>query len=482
MILAIIILTPLIAATLSLLVKKRVQLLELFTLLSVATCFISSIFVVNKVISNETYSLVPYFSVNALGIILLLLISFIGLIASIYSIGYIREETKKQIIGFTRVKQYYILLNLFLMAMFFAVATTSPITTWIAIEATTLSTAFLISFYNKSSSVEAAWKYLIINSVGLLLAFFGTLLFMSSSMSISASHNLISWNDLLTNAALFNPEVAKIAFVFILIGYGTKMGLVPMHTWLPDTHSKAPVPISSLLSGVLLNISFFAILRFKIVTDTVVGASFSEGLLMYFGLISILLSSFIIYLQQNYKRLLAYSTIEHMGIIALGVGFGGAALFAALLHMIYHSLAKPLLFLSSGNIFLKYSSTKIEKIRGAFLAVPITSAIFIIGFLAITGIPPFGMFLTEFSILAVGITNHPAIAVIVLFAFVLVFVGFLKHITTMVFGDKPEEIPVGEISVWNTLPLIVLVIVLILLGFYLPEPLKILLNKATLVY
>jgi len=171
-----------------------------------------------------------------------------------------------------------------------------------------------------------------------------------------------------------------------------------------------------------------------------------------------------------------------MGIIALGVGFGGAALFAALLHMIYHSLAKPLLFLSSGNIFLKYSSTKIEKIRGAFLAVPITSAIFIIGFLAITGIPPFGMFLTEFSILAVGITNHPAIAVIVLFAFVLVFVGFLKHITTMVFGDKPEEIPVGEISVWNTLPLIVLVIVLILLGFYLPEPLKILLNKATLVY
>lgn len=482
MIILLTILIPLTAVLLMLLVKRKPIFLESFTLLSTTTVFTASLFITKKVISDQSYSWSSYFNISAFGTILLLLISFISFLASIYSVGYVRAEVKKEIIGFSRVKQYYILFNLFILAMTVAITATSPIISWVAIEATTLSTVFLISFYNKASSTEAAWKYLIINSVGLLLAFFGTFLFLSPSMAGSGIHSFITWNTLLANAKDLDPTLAKIAFIFIIVGYGTKLGLVPMHTWLPDAHSKAPVPISSMLSGVLLNIALFTILRFKTVADTAIGSQFSNNLLMYFGLISVLLSAFLIFRQANYKRLLAYSTIEHMGIVSLGIGFGGAAIFASILHMIYHSLAKPLLFLSSGNIFLKYSSTKINNIKGALIALPITSVLFMIGLLAITGVPPFGIFVTEFSIFAEGIKSHPEITITALFAVVLVFVGFLKHASDMFFGEKPAEIPVGEESNWNLVPLIVLSITLIFMSLYLPDFIKTLISRATLIY
>lgn len=477
-----ILLAPIIAALISLLVKRKMSVLETLTLLSTATVLGLSIFVARDVFLHQHYTWSSYFSIGAFGAISLLLISFISFLASVYSTGYLRAEVKKEIIGFSRVRQYYIFFNLFLVAMILAVTSVSPIITWVAVEATTLSTVFLISFYNKTSSTEAAWKYLIINSVGLLLAFFGTMLFLSSSISLATAHSFITWNDLLANADHFDPAIAKIAFIFIIIGYGTKLGLVPMHTWLPDAHSKAPVPISSLLSGVLLNIALFTILRFKIVADIAIGSNFTGGLFIYFGLFSILISALLIYRQINYKRLLAYSTIEHMGIICFGIGLGGVAFFAALLHMVYHSLAKPLLFLASGNIFLKYSSTKIEKIRGALQALPLTSVLFFIGLLVITGVPPFGIFITEFSILTEGIKAQPALTVVALFALVLIFVGFLKHGSSMLFGEKPETIPVGENSGWNLVPLFILALVLIGLSFYLPNSLKTLLERATLVY
>jgi len=202
---------------------------------------------------------------------------------------------------------------------------------------------------------------------------------------------------LIANASTFDPIILKIAFVFVLIGYGTKVGLVPMHTWLPDAHSKAPAPISSLLSGVLLNVAFIAVLRFKLVTDTAIGPQFSGGLLVFFGIVSIAIAAFIIFIQKNYKRLLAYHSIEHMGIITLGFGFGGIGSFAGLLHMIYHSLAKSALFLSAGNILLKYSSTKMVNVRGMHLTIPVTSVLFFVGFMAMAGVPPFGIFSLSFQ-------------------------------------------------------------------------------------
>lgn len=472
---------PLIAALLSVFVRKSTLLLERLTLLASAASLAAAAGIVHEVLTKGQYSRGPYFSADALSALLISIIAVVGSAAAWYSAGYLREEMRKQIVGFRRVRQYYVLLNLFVLVMLLAVVTTSPIIMWIAIEGTTLSTAFLISFYNKPSAMEAAWKYLIINSVGLLLGMFGTLLFFIPSLR-AGSTGFISWQTLLNHASACNPLTAKIAFVFLLIGYGTKMGLAPMHTWLPDAHSKAPVPISSLLSGVLLNVAFFAILRFKAVSDRAVGHSFADNLLLLFGLFSVVVAAFIIFIQKNYKRLLAYSSIEHMGVMALGFGFGGAGPFAALLQMVYHSLAKSVLFFSSGNILLKYSSTKTDKVRGVISALPVSGMVFLIGFIVIAGIPPSGIFLTEVSILSAGITTAPAVAVAALFAIVLVSVGFLRIVAALLFGKKPDTVAAGEAGAGTIVPMIALLAVLVCLGFFVPGPLKSLIQSAARGY
>src|SRR3989344_4186655 len=327
-----------ISSLINILFKKRI-FIECVSVISVFTTLVLSTVGAIKVANFGFYNPFPFFYIDALGAIMILLVSFIGFFTVVYSIQYLRKETAKNIIGFTRTKQYLILLSLFLTAMFLAISASNPIFVWISIEATTLSTAFLISFYNKPSSTEAAWKYLIINSVGLLLGFFGTLLYLTSVQSLP-EHSLITWSLLTANAQHLNPLVAQIAFIFILIGYGTKMGLAPMHTWLPDAHGKAPAPISALLTGVLLNVAFLVIMRFKNITDTIVGKEYTQNLFIVFALSSILIAAFVILTQRNYKRLLAYSSIENMGVMALGFGLGGLGIFAAILHMIYHSLIK----------------------------------------------------------------------------------------------------------------------------------------------
>jgi len=454
------------ATILCLLLKNR-KLIEIVSVSAFAAVFVISLFVAFKVATSGVYAPNKYFSLDALGAIVMLLISLVGLMAVIYSVKYLRVETAKQIIGFTRVKQYFIFLNLFSLAMFFAVTSSSPIFAWISVEATTLSTAFLISFYNKPSSMEAAWKYLIINSVGLLLAFFGTLLYFTS-LKVPGGFGFVTWSNLLSNIQNLDPMVAKIAFVFIFIGYGTKVGLAPMHTWLPDAHSKAPVPISALLSGVLLNVAFMMILKFKVFTDLAVGPAFTQKLLVAFGLLSIFIAVFIIIGQKNYKRLLAYSSIENMGILALGFGFGGLAIFAAILHMIYHSLIKSALFLSAGNIFLKYSSTKIQNIKGAFSVLPLTSVIFVTGFLAITGAPPFGILFTKVIILSAGLQHFSFVSIAALFLTAILFIGFFKQVTNMMFGEKPEDLPTEREKFWLIFSPVVLISVALFLSFYLP--------------
>ncbi len=474
----IIVLIPLIAAILSLFVnKQRWAYLEYIIFAMALAEIVSAIEMVKEVLASGYYELAPYFYIDSLSALLISLIAVVGLAACAYSVGYLRMEVKKQIIGFHRVRQYFIFLNLFLFTMFLAAMSANPIMIWIAIEATTLSTAFLISFYNKPASAEAAWKYLIINSVGLLLGFFGTLIFLAS-MSGFTSNEFVNWKEMTDLAVKLDPLVVKIAFIFILVGYGTKMGLVPMHTWLPDAHSKASTPISGLLSGVLLNIAFFAILRFKIITDRAVGISFSQNLLIFFGLISIILPAFIILIQKNYKRLLAYSSIEHMGVMAIGFGFGGAGIFAALLHMVYHALVKSMLFLSVGNIFLKYSSTKIFNVRGTLAALPLTSVFFLIGIFAIIGMPPFGLFFTEFYILASGIFSHPFVAAAVIVGLTLIFIGFYRNASAMIFGGMPEGIKAGEQGIWTIAPLFMLAAMLLILSFYIPPFLKTLLENS----
>ncbi|MCL4473218.1 MAG: hydrogenase 4 subunit F [Actinobacteria bacterium] len=477
MALVLLLIVPLIAAAASLAVRNRILGLEVIAAISAPLELAAVAIIIADVVRNGSSDYGTYLAVDSLGAVVLITVTLVGLAAVFYSIGYLREEVRKQIIGFSRVRQYFVLLHLFLVAMFFAILTLSPIGMWIAIEATTLSTAFLISFYNKPSSMEAAWKYLIINSIGLLLGFFGTLLFLTSTSETGVSR-FIDWGALTGSASGMDPLLAKIAFIFVLIGYGTKVGLAPMHTWLPDAHSKAPSPISALLSGALLNVAMLAILKFRIVADAAGAASFSRDLMVYFGVLSIGISAFIIIVQKNYKRLFAYSSIEHMGIAALGFGFGGLGTFAALLHMIYHSLAKSILFFSAGNIFLKYSSTKIRNVKGVLSALPATSVILLIGFLAITGMPPFGIFLTEFYILSAGMGAHLPVVIAVLLLLVLVFAGFLKHIAGMTFGRDPEPLPAGESNFLTVLPPLALLGLFVAAGLYLPESLKTLITTA----
>jgi hydrogenase-4 component F len=452
-----------------------------FTSVAAATVALAgSVVVALNTASSGVYAPFPFFYVDSFGAIVMLIIAFVGLATTIYSVRYIREETAKNIIGLTRVRQYFILLNLFLAAMFLAITASSPVFAWISIEATTLSTAFLISFYNKPTAMEAAWKYLIINSIGLLLGFFGTILYFSSAQSLG--NGFADWRMLTANATHLDPLIAKIAFIFVLIGYGTKVGLAPMHTWLPDAHSKAPAPISALLSGVLLNVALVIVLRFKVMTDAVVGQYFSQELLMAFGLISVLVATLLIVIQKNYKRLLAYSSIENMGIIALGFGFGGLGVYAAILHMIYHAFTKSALFLSAGTIFLKYSSTKIVRVRGALSVLPLTSILFIIGFFAITGTPPFGIFLTKVFILSSGIKTHPIVSIAAILLMVTLFIGFFKHVSSMVFGEKPAQIIKGEGSIWLIIPPLALIAAAFYLSFHIPSFLYTLLNDVVSHY
>ena len=475
-----IITTLIIVALLNVLIKRR-SVIELFSIIASSLALFESIVVAVKVSTAGVYAPFVFFSVDSLGAIVMLIIACIGFATTIYSIRYLQQETAKGIIGFTRVRQYFILLNIFLAAMFLAVTASNPVFAWISIEATTLSTAFLISFYNKPSAIEAAWKYLIINSIGLLLGFFGTLLYFTS-MSSLGENGFVSWQSLMANAAHLDPLIAKIAFIFVLIGYGTKVGLAPMHTWKPDAYSKAPNPIGALLSGALLPVAFIVILKFKNVTDAAIGPQFSQNLLIIFGILSIAVAALIMFNVRNYKRLLAYSSIENAGVMALGFGFGGLGISAAILHLIYHSLVKGIMFFSSGNLLLKYNSAKIKNIKGALGIVPFTSILFIAGFLIVTGVPPFGIFLTKMQILSVGIQVNPIITIIALFFMTLIFIGFLKHIISMFFSQKPEDIEVGEGNIWLIIPPLILLVTIIILSFYIPPFLSRLINDVVSHY
>jgi len=472
----VVLLSPLVAAALSAL-SKRQRHLAVVAAVTTLLELVAALLLV-KGAAAQTLPHTGLLAVDSLGAIVLATVAIIGFSTALYSIGYLHEEVAKGIIGFRRVRQYFVLVHLFLFAMFFAITTTAPMLMWIAIEATTLATAFLVSFYNKRSAMEAAWKYLIINSVGLLLSFLGTLLYFTALSTIGSSE-LVTWDTLRGHAFLLDPLIAKISFVMVLVGYGTKIGLAPMHTWKPDVYSKAPTPVVALFSGALLNVALLALLRFKGVTDTALQSNFTDNLFIGFGLVTVLLAAIIILTQWNYKRMLAYSSIEHAGLIVLGFGFGGIAAFAAILHMVYHSLAKTILFFAAGNMFLKYSSTKIDRVQGLFTTIPVTTTLLCISFFAVVGMPPFGIFFTELYLVLGGIESHPYVTGAFVLGLALVFVGFLKQLTRMLYGTPPEDVRPGEAHYLTVLTPLALVVLLVIAGLYLPDEIRALLIDAT---
>jgi len=469
-----------VAALVPAMTKNR-RAVELAAIGASVIAFSLSAFIAYRVGTRGTYNPFPAISVDAIGAIVILLVATVGCFAAIYSAPYFHKEMFQNIIGLKRVREYYILSNLFLSVMFLSATSSHPVEAWICLEATTLTTVFLISYYNKLTTIEAAWKYLIINSTGLLMAFFGTLLYFTS-VSKGVDGSFVSWHTLEMAVNNFNPAVARIAFVFVLIGYGTKVGLVPMHTWKPDAYSNTPAPMGALLSGALMPVALVTILRFKVITDAAVGPLFSQHLLIAFGLISIVVAALSIVTVRDYKRLLAYSSIEHAGIMALGFGFGGLGALAAIVHMIYHSLIKSSLFFTAGNIFIKYRSSEIKLVKGAMSIIPVTSVLFLTAFFAITGLPPFGIFLTELFTLSAGVRHYLLFVIIALAAMAILFIGFLRHASSITLSETPEGVEKGEDSIWLLLPPAVLLVLVLVMTFYTPPFMLTLIHEAAARY
>ena len=371
------------------------------------------------------------------------MVVFLGLASALYSIGYLEQELRVGLTDAKGMRRYYSLLHLFIFTMLLVTAANNLALMWIAIEATTIVSAVLIGlgFYKRHLAIEAAWKYIILCTVGITFALLGTFITYYASTAVMGTEGALNWTALKGIAGKLNPATMKLAFIFILVGYGTKAGLAPVHNWLPDAHSQAPSPISALLSGILLNTAFYGVMRFVSIVEPSTGDLFTGNLLILFGLISMGISSIFILVQDNYKRLLAYSSIEHMGIISLGVGIGGpVGIYGALLHILNHALSKPLMFFASGKIQSRYGSTRIENVRGVLSAMPLLGTLTFIGALSLAGTPPFNIFISEFTVLKAGADKGlwPVVVLFLIFA-VIVFYGMLSGFGRMLFGKSLDE-------------------------------------------
>ena len=417
--------------------------------------------------------------------------SALFLAAAIYAVGYLRREsvtahhaTHRTALGNEPDAVFIACLLFFLATMTLTVASRRFGVLWVAMEATTLASAPLIYFHRSERSLEATWKYLLICSVGIALALLGTL-FLAVAATSPERHTLPLLVDaLMRGDVTLQPAWLKAAFIFLLVGYGTKMGLVPLHTWLPDAHSEAPSVVSALLSGALLNCALLGILRAHQVCAAHGLGAFSGDLLVLFGAVSMVVASLFIVGQADFKRMLAYSSIEHMGIVALGIGAGGGAVYGALFHAINHSLAKGLLFLAAGNVVAAYATKAARNVTGMLHTVPRTGVLWLAGFLAIVGMPPFATFLSEFTVLKALIEQgRIGIAIVFLVALAIAFIGMAVIMLRMAQGARPAKVqPQPLADAWIvTMPSALLCAAVLALGLYMPPALQAFLHRAALL-
>jgi hydrogenase-4 component F len=342
---------------------------------------------------------------------------------------------------------------------------------WVAVEGTTLASVFLVNFERTRASLEASYKYLLICSVGIAVAFLGTVLVYFANIQLFGDEEYaLRWTTLLRLAPDLAPQVVELAFVFLVVGYGTKAGLAPMHTWLPDAHSEAPAPVSALMSGVLLAVGVYAILRFKPVVDLAAGPAFTEHILLGLGLLSMAVAALFLWAGTNFKRMLAYSSVEHIGIACVGLGFGGAwGIAGALLHIANHALAKSALFLLAGRIRAAYGSGDIAAVRGLLSRMPRTGAAFLAVMLALMGLPPFGLFTSEVLIFGAGFRKGAiAEAALGLLLLLVAFGGLLRSTQAMLYGAPADPTPAAAPLAWPVVPVTLALLVLVLTGLAWP--------------
>jgi hydrogenase-4 component F len=423
---------------------------------------------------------------DALSAWMVLLIAAVSLGTSLYAGHYFGRDLATGLVTAGRIREFFVLTPLFASGMFLVVLANNLGVMWFAVEATALSSVLLVALYNRKTSLEAAWKYVMLGSVGLALALLGTVFTYASAIDQQAPERLPSfnWSHLMSIAPQLNPHFIHLAFIFVLIGYGTKASLAPMHTWLPDAHSEAPAPTSAMLSGVSLKIALYALLRFHILTTHCLHSDFSRFLLLSFGLFSMFLAAPFILVQTNLKRLLAYSSLEHVGLICAAVALNTPlTIFGALLHMGYHALVKPALFFGAGNIHQTYHTVELRLIGpGVIQVLPVTVALMGGAGLAAMGLPPFGLFYSEMTVLSGGFAAHQImVSVLILAALLISFCGILKQLSRIFLG-APKRQRISESSALGGVPAMALMLgALLSFSVWLPAPLLQLMRQAARV-
>jgi hydrogenase-4 component F len=411
---------------------------------------------------------------DPLGKLILGFLALLFFLASLYAPGYLALRSDRA----NRV----FCANLFVSMSMMTLVTLSHHLglMWVAMEATTLATAPFIYFNNNPRSLEATWKYLLIGSVGIALALLGSFFLAYASLKAGLRSTLL-FDQLVKDAPLLSPPWLHAAFALLFLGYGTKMGLAPMHTWKPDAYGEAPGLVGTLLAGGVTSCAFMAILRVYQICQAGAEAGSARRMMIAMGLVSIAVAAVFMVRQRDFKRMLAYSSVEHMGILVLGIGIGGVAVYGALLHLVNNGLTKGVLFLSAGNIHRTYGSKRTGEVCGALRRTPLSAALLLVGFLAITGSPPFGPFLSEFTIVSAAIgSGRYVITAALLVLLAVVFVGMGGTVLSVVQGDPPEDRGSGiRDSVGTVAPILLFAAIVLMLGVYIPPPLESLLREAT---
>ncbi len=409
----------------------------------------------------------PYLLIDDLNVVFVALNAFVGFTTSVFSASYIGHELETGRLTPRNLRFYHAMCQFLAFAMNLALTANNIGLMWAALEIATLTTVAMVGLYQTREAIEAAWKYFILASVAIALALFGTILIFMAARPALGEGGMI-WTLLLRRAGDFDPALLDLAFVFLMLGYGAKVGLVPLHAWLPDAHAEGPTPISAVLSGLLLNVALYIVLRFKLVIDAN-GRAFAPGpLLATLGLLSLLFAAFMLYRRRDVKRLFAFSSIEHMGLIVFAFGIGGPlANFAGLLHMTMHSLTKSAIFFTVGHIAQAKGSQSIADIRGLTVSQPWLGWTLLAGVFAIAGLPPMGVFTSEFLVVSSTFARAPVLALILVFGLLVAFGALLMHAQNMAFGDPGGP----EIrSRASPAPIVAHLSLVLLAGIYPPPP------------
>jgi hydrogenase-4 component F len=452
-------------ATLVLAVLPGYRLTARLNVLSALATFVTALSLF--IVTPETG---PYLLVDDLNKVFIVLTTFVGFTTSVFSASYIDHEIEIGRLTPVYVRFYHAMYQALMFAMNLALIANNIGVMWVAIELATLTTVSMVGIYRTHEALEAAWKYFILGSVGIALALFGTILiYMAARPVIGEGLSAMVWTVLVTRASQFDPALLNVAFIFLLLGYGTKVGLAPLHAWLPDAHAEGPTPISAVLSGLLLNVALYALLRFKMLLALNPAAIAPGPLMVTLGLISCLFAALMLYRRRDIKRMFAYSSIEHMGVIVFAFGMGGPlANFAGLLHMTMHSLTKSAIFFAVGHVAQVKGTQKIADMGGLTVTHPVLGWGLVLGVVAIAGLPPLGIFMSEFLLVSSTFAREPWLAVILVVGILVALGGLFLRLNTIAFGEPRGPTASAQASY---VPMFAHLAIVFVTGFYIPPAL-----------